>query len=323
MIRHLRLATVVASILGLALQATDACAAWPERPLTLVVPFPAGGSTDITARQLAAGLRAELGQSVVVDNRAGAGGNVGGGVVANAPADGYTLLMATNAHAASEALYKKLNYSFRKGLVPVAHVVSFPNVLVVRPDFPAQSLESFITYIKKSNQPIYYGSAGNGSSHHLATALLSNMAGADLKHVPYKGGAPAVLALLSGELQMLVAPLVEVLPYVKSQKLTALGITAKDPAPLLPNVPPIGSVLPGYDVSLWSGIFAPAGTPNAIINTVNAAVRKVLKSPEMAQRLAEQGYKVFDEAPDALGPLYVGEIARWSRMVKISGAQVD
>jgi tripartite-type tricarboxylate transporter receptor subunit TctC len=131
------------------------------------------------------------------------------------------------------------------------------------------------------------------------------------------------LALLSGELQMLVAPLVEVLPYVKSQKLTALAVTTKEPAPLLPNAPPIGSVLHGYDVSLWSGIFAPAGTPDTVISTVNAAVRKVLKSPEMAKRLAEQGYKSFDEAPGALGPLYVREIERWSRMVNISGAKID
>jgi tripartite-type tricarboxylate transporter receptor subunit TctC len=319
----IRIIAVAVACSGSLLQTAAAQATWPSRPVTLVVPFAAGGSTDITARQLAEGLRAELGQTVVIDNKAGAGGNIGAALVANAQPDGYTLLMATNAHAASPALYKKLQYSFRKDLVPAAQVVSFPNVLAVRADFPAKTLKEFADYVKAGKGPLNYGSAGNGSSQHLSTALLNNMLQGKMTHVPYKGGAPATAALMAGDIQTLVSPLIEVLPYIKSGHLRALGITTREPSPLLPGVPTIAEELPGYEVSMWSGILVPAGTPAPVVRKLNAAVRKVLNNPEMARKLSEQGYRAFDEPPEALGPMYDKEVERWGNMVRISGARVD
>lgn len=306
-----------------AMQDAVAQQSWPARPITLVVPFAPGGSTDITARQLAEGLRAELGQTVLVDNRAGAGGNIGAKVVADARPDGYTLLVATNAHAASPALYKTMQYNFRKDLVPVAQIVSFPNVLVVRPDFPTRDLKEFIEYVKGNKGSLAYGSAGNGSSQHLSTALLNNMLNGKMTHIPYKGGAPAVNALIAGDIQTLISPLIEVLPFIKAGKLRALGITTTERSLLLPGVPSISEELPGYEVTMWSGVMAPAGTPESVVHTINTAVRKVLSAPEMSRKLTEQGYRTFDVPAEQLPAMYDKEVERWGHMVRISGARVD
>ncbi|MGE4369108.1 MAG: Bug family tripartite tricarboxylate transporter substrate binding protein [Burkholderiaceae bacterium] len=314
---------LVSTGLLLGAQASVAQQQWPDRPVTLVVPFPPGGSTDTTARIVAEGLQDVLKQTVIVENKAGAGGNIGAGYVANAKADGYTYLFATNAHAASVTLYKSLTYDFRKDLTPTAQIVSFPNVLVVKADFPANNLKEFVEYVKTSKDPVNYGSAGNGSSHHLATALLNKQAGGNMQHVPFKGGAPANVALLGGQVQANVAPLAEVMPNVKAGKLRALGVTTAERSDLLPSVPAIGEVLPGYEVTLWSGILAPSGTPKPILQKMNVAVRKVLKDPKVAERLKDLGYNIYDEPLEKLNALYDKEVENWGNMVKISGAQVN
>ncbi|WP_233208274.1 Bug family tripartite tricarboxylate transporter substrate binding protein [Pollutimonas subterranea] len=298
-------------------------AKWPQRPVTLIVPFSPGGSTDITARIVAEGLRAQLGQPVIVENKAGAGGNIGAAYVAQSKPDGYTYLFATNAHAAAVTLYESVNYDFQKDLAPVAQIVSFPNVLVVPATSPAKSLEEFIDYAKAAPQPLNYGSAGIGSSHHLATALFEQRIGAKMQHVPFKGGSPANLAILSGQIDANVAPLMEVYPSIQGGKLRALGVTTSDRADLLPNAPAIGEVLDGYEVTLWSGIMAPSGTSEQIQQAMNEAVRKALKSPAIATQLKDLGYKIYDEALEDLGPMYEREVKNWGEMVRVSGAKAN
>lgn len=296
---------------------------WPTKSVTITVPFAPGGSTDTTARILAEKLRNELGQHVIVDNRGGAGGNIAAGIVAKAAPDGYTMLLATNAIVTSPTLYKSLSYDLKKDLVPVVQIVNFPNVLVVNKDFPAQNLSEFVEYAKAAKGPLNYGSAGNGSSQHLSTALLNNMINGQMVHVPFKGGALANAALLGGQIELVIAPLVEVLPHIKAGTLKALGITAKTRSPLLSDVPAIDEVLPGYEVVLWNGLLAPANTPPAIIDRLNQAVRKVLREPDMQAKMASQGYRTFDYAPSELKQFYAQEQEKWGHMVKISGATLN
>lgn len=287
------------------------------------MPFAPGGSTDTTGRLIAEKLRPILGQTVVVDNRGGAGGNIGANLVAKSAPDGYTLLMAINAHAAAGALYKKLQYQFLGDLKPAAQIVSFPNVLVVRKDFPVKTLAEMVTYIREKKGALNYGSAGNGSSQHLSTALFNKMLNGDMVHVPFKGGALANAALLSGDVQVVIASFVEVQPYLKAGTLRALGVTSKERLSLLADVPAINEALPGYDVVLWNGIMVPAGTPEPIVNRINAAVRKVLADPEFKKSLAAQGYTTFDVAPAELQRIYQTETEKWHRMVAVSGAHVE
>ncbi len=308
---------------GLLAGANASAVSWPERPITLVVPFAPGGSTDTTARLLAAGLTEVLGKPVVVDNRGGAGGNIGASLVAQAKADGYTYLFATNAHAAATKLYRRLSYDLKRDFVPVAQVVSFPSVVVVQTDFPARSLQEFVDYVAQKKGPVNYGSAGNGSSHHLTTSLMNRMIKGEMVHIPFKGGGPAAVALLGGQVQMNIAPLIEAMPYISSGQLRPLGVTTAEPAPLYPDVPPIASVLPGYEVQMWSGVLAPTGTSPEIIEQMNAAIRQVLHEPQVAQKLEGMGYRIFDEPVGTLKAIYDTEIERWSQLVELSGAEIN
>lgn len=296
---------------------------WPTQAITLVVPFAPGGSTDMTARIVAEGLRSQLGQPVIVENKAGAGGNIGAGYVAQSKPDGYTYLFATNAHAAAITLFESLSYDFQKDLVPVGQIVSFPNVLVVRDDLAPRDLTEFIDYAKSAQLPLNYGSAGNGSSHHLATALFEQRTGAEMQHIPFKGGAPANMAILGGQIEFNIAPLMEVMPSIQAGRLRALGVTTPDRSALLPDVPAIGEVLDGYEVTLWSGIMAPAGTDQQIQEIMNEAIRATLKSPKVTSQLQELGYAIYDEPLENLEALYENEIKNWSEMVRVSGAKAN
>ncbi|OZI78450.1 ABC transporter substrate-binding protein [Bordetella genomosp. 2] len=297
--------------------------AWPERPVTLVVPLSAGGSTDVTARLLAEKLQAQLGQPVVVENRTGAGGNIGAAYVAQAKPDGYTLLMSTSTLTTNVTLYKHMPLNVEQDLIPVAQVALIPNVLMVNKDFPAQTLAQFVDYVRDKKGPLYYGSAGNGTSQHLSGALFNNMVQGEMVHVPYRGGAPANADLMAGQVQAVFSPLVEVLPYIEGGKLRALGVTTPQRSARLPDVPAVGEALPGFEIVLWNGVFAPAGTPAEVVDRLNTAIGKVLQDPAVRQTFADQGSTPVGGSPAEFKQIVGSEIVKWGKLVKLSGAHID
>ena len=308
------------AVAGFASHAQD----WPaKKQITLVVPFAAGGSTDSTARLLADKLGKELGQQVIVDNRAGAGSNIGSAYVAKAAPDGYTLLFATSTIATNVTLYKSMGFDLRKDLVPVSQVALIPNVLTVNNQLPVKTLQDFVGYVQARKEPVNYGSAGAGSASHLSGALFNSMAKGDMQHVAYKGGAPANTDLIGGQIQAVFSPLVEVLPFIEGGKLRALAVTTKTRSQRLPNVPAVAEALPGFEVALWNGVFAPAGTPPAVVDKVAAAIQKAMQDPAVRKTLADQGSVPVGNTPAAFKKIVNDEIESWGKLVKLSGATVD
>jgi tripartite-type tricarboxylate transporter receptor subunit TctC len=298
--------------------------AWPAKPIRMIVGFAAGGSTDVTARIIAQALSERLGQPVVVENRGGAGGNIGAEAVAKADPDGYTLLMATSStFAANPNLYKSLPFDVQKDFAPITVTAFIPNLLVVNPSVPANNVADFITYLKANPDKLNFASAGNGTSQHLSGELFNSLAGVRMTHVAYRGGAPAVSDLLGGQVQVIFAPLVEVIQQVRADKLKALGITTAKRSPLLPDVPTILESLPGYEVALWNGLLAPAKTPPAIIDRINRATIEALRSPEVKAKLAEQGSEPVGNTPAEFKAFIESELVKWRRLVEISGATVQ
>ncbi|WP_455286859.1 tripartite tricarboxylate transporter substrate binding protein [Cupriavidus necator] len=297
---------------------------WPsKKPITLVVPLAPGGSTDSTARLLADKLGKELKQQIIVENRAGAGGNIGAAYVAKAAPDGYTLLMATSTIATNVTLYKNMGFDLRKDLVPVSQVALIPNVLTINNAVPARTLQEFVEYVRQKKGPVSYGSAGNGTASHLSGALFNSMAHAEMLHVPYKGGAPANADLIGGQIQAVFSPMVEVLPFIDSGKLRALGVTTKGRSSRLPNVPAVGEVLPGFEVTLWNGVFASAATPQAVVDKLAGAIQKVMQDPTFRKTLADQGSTPVGNTPAEFKKILDQEIDKWGKLVKLSGASVE
>jgi tripartite-type tricarboxylate transporter receptor subunit TctC len=311
---------------GMALLAAAAHAetAWPARQIRILVGYAAGGSTDVTARIIGQALSERLGQPVIIENRPGAGGNLAAEATAKADPDGYTLLMATSTtFATNPSLYKGLPFDVQADFAPITLTAFIPNLLVVNPAVPANNVADFVAYLKANPGKLNFGSAGNGSSQHMAGELFNSMAGARMTHVPYRGGALAVNDLLGGQVQVIFAPLVEVLQQVRADKLRALGITTTKRSPLLPEVPTIAETLPGYEVALWNGLVAPAKTPPEIIERINKAAVDALRSRDLMAKFAEQGSEPVGNTPAEFKVFLASELVKWRRLVEISGATVQ
>jgi tripartite-type tricarboxylate transporter receptor subunit TctC len=321
------LSLLVAAILGTAaipaVQAQDGLAA---KPIMLVVPFPPGGPTDAMARSIANELKNVLGQTVLVDNRAGAGGNIGAELVARAPADGHTLMFGTSGPLAINAsLYKKISYNPLQSFAPIINIGYLPNVLVVNPSVPAQNVRELITYGKSHPGKLTYASSGNGASSHLAGVMFNSLAGTDFQHIPYKGTGPALNDLVGGHVSMAFTDVLTALPFIKSGKLRVLGVTTATPSRALPGVPTVAEQgVKGFDVSVFFGIVAPAGTPPEVVTKLNRAFATALQKPELAKTLAGQGLEMASSTdPRNLRMFMTREVARWREVVKSSGAQLD
>jgi tripartite-type tricarboxylate transporter receptor subunit TctC len=298
---------------------------YPNRAIRLVVPFPAAGTTDILARAAAQKLTEAFGQSVVVDNRPGAAGNIGSDLVAKSAPDGYTLLMGTvGTHAINPSLYSKMPYDHVKDFVPVVLVAGVPNVLVVHPALPVNSVADLIKLAKDKPGQINFASSGSGTSIHLSGELFKTMAGVDITHVPYKGSSPALIDLIGGQVQIMFDNLPSALPQIKAGKLRAIAVTSLKRAPVLPDVPTISeSGLPGFEASSWFGVLAPAGTPAPIVARINAEVNKWLQSAEAREKLLGQGAEAAGGSPEQFANHIRAESEKWAKVVKASGAKVD
>ncbi len=319
-VRQLVLAACAAATLG------AFAADFPSKPVTMVVPFAPGGPTDAMARTLAAAVKGPLGQTVIVENKAGAGGNLGAEAVARADRDGHTILFGTSGPLAiNVSLYRKIGYDPVKSFAPVIQLGHLPNVLVVHPSVPAKTVKELIAYGKANPGKLSYASSGNGASSHLAGVLFNNMAGTDFQHIPYKGTGPALTDLLGGQVAMTFTDVLTALPYIKSGKLRALGVTTKERSQALPDVPTVAEQgVTGFDVSVFFGLVVPAGTPKEAIAKLNAAFAAALKQPEVRQQLQAQGLEFAPSTtPEQLGGFIQSEVGKWRTVVQKSGAQVE
>ena len=299
--------------------------AYPSKPIRLVCPFPPAGAVDIASRASAHELTRILGQPVTVENKPGAGGNLGGAEVARAAPDGYTLLMTTSGiQAINPALYAKMPFDPNKDLVPVAPLVSLNNVLVLHPSVPAKSVKEVIALAKSQPGKWTYASSGNGTSIHMSGAMFTQMTGVDMLHIPYKGSGPAVTDLLGGQVHMMFDNIPSSLPHIKSGKLRALATTGAKRDPALPDLPTMAEAgVPGYESGVWFGLSVPAGTPKDVIQRLNAAAVQVTKAPEFIKRMTDLGYNIIPGTPEDMANMLKAELTRWPPIVKASGAKID
>jgi tripartite-type tricarboxylate transporter receptor subunit TctC len=298
---------------------------YPARPIRLVVPFSPGGAADVPGRFLTQKLSEVLGQQVVVDNRPGAGSTIGADQVAKAPADGYTLLMISNTHFVSAALYKKLPYDSLNDYAPVTQITSAPNVIVVHPSLPAKNVKELIALAKSKPGKIDYASSGNGSTQHLTGALFTKMAGIEMTHIPYRGSGPATADLLSGQVTVGFPGIAGMIPQIKAGKLRALAVTGTKRSPELPDVPTVSEAgVKGYDVTAWFGIAGPKNMPREIVSKLHSELLRILKNPDFQKTLLAAGQEVtWQESPELFGEMLKVEAAKWARMVRESGATVN
>jgi tripartite-type tricarboxylate transporter receptor subunit TctC len=321
-VKPLRLiALVAASVLlaGVAARAQD----YPAKPVKWVVPYTPAGTTDILARIMGQYLGDHLGQQFVIDNRPGAGNNIGTEVVVNAPPDGYTLLLVNPANGINATLYRKLPFNFLRDIAPVAGIIRVPNVMEVNPGFPAKTVAEFIAFGKANPGKINMASSGNGTSVHLSGELFMAMTGVKMTHVPYRGSGPALTDLIAGTVDVMFDNLPASIEFIKSGKLRALAVTTEKRNEALPDVPTVGETVPGYEASAWFGIGAPKGTPAAIIEKLNRTVNAALADPKMKARLADLGGIPLAGSPAEFGKVMASETEKWAKAVKFSGASID
>ncbi len=319
-----RLAFLMIALAGL-LAMPAAAQTWPNKPIRFVVPFPPGGATDIIARAVSVEISKTLGQQVIIDNRAGAGGNIGTDIVAKSAPDGYTMLMGTvGTHGINVSLYSKLTYDAVKDFAPVTLVANVPNVLEVNPGLPVNSVKELIAYAKANPGKLNFASSGNGTSIHLSGELFKFMTGVDMVHIPYKGSAQAITDLLGGQANLMFDNLPPSLPHIKSGKLRALAVTTRTRSPALPEVPTMEEAgVPGYEASSWFGVLVPAGTPKDIVQRLNNEIVKALNTPALKSSLESQGAVPVGNTPEQFAAHINAEIAKWAKVVKASGAHVD
>jgi len=319
-----RLSAALAITAAFGLSGATAYAAYPDKPVNVVVPQSPGGTNDIVARLISDKLSQTLGQPFVVQNKPGAGGNIGTAQVAREPADGYTVLFTvSSAQAINPAIYNDPGFDPEKDFAPVASVGTVPNVLIVHPSFPANTLEEFITLIKANPGKYQYASAGNGTLNHLLGAMLDEKGGLKLEHIPYRGVAPAMTDVLGGQVPMIFASLPSSIATIKSEKLRALGVSTKTRNPALPDVPSIGEHIPGYNGELWIAMYVPDGTPQAVVDTLYQATTKVLADPDVKKKYAELGVEPLSDNPDQLAKRQSDDLALWKSIVQSSGAKVN
>ena len=316
---------IALSLLGLAAVAQQALAAdpYPTRPIKWIVPYPPAGTTDVLARIIAQWLSEKLGQSVIVENKPGAGNNLGTEAALTAPPDGYTMLLVNPAHGINATLYKNLNFNFIRDVAPVAGLIRTPNVMEVTPSLPVKTVAEFIAYCKANPGKINMASSGSGTSVHLSGELFKSMTGCDMLHVPYKGAGPALVDLMGGQVHVLFDNLPSSIGHIKNGKLRALAVTSQEREPSLAGVPTVGETVPGYEATAWFGVGMPKNTPREIIDRINAEVNRALADPKMRERLAELGGKPIGGTPEDFGKVIAAETAKWEKVVISSGAKVE
>jgi len=313
-----RIALGSALVLVTAFLSSLATAAYPDKPVRLIIPFSAGGATDVLARALANSFEKTLGANIIVDNRGGAGGTLGAGVAARTPPDGYTLMLTSPSYTFTPTIYgKKLPYDALKDFTPITIMASVPHVVVVHPSMPVKDFKQFRALARKHPGEILFSSGGRGSNIHLTTELFSYKAGIKLLHVPYKGGGPGMIALMSGEVQVMLPAITPALPFIKSGRMRALAVTSKDRSPALPNLASLNeSGLPGFDKYYWAGLFAPAGVPQPILDHIYQSASKALKDPKIVKWLNAQGARPVGNPPPEFQAFVRSEIEAWRKLIR-------
>jgi len=318
-IRYLR----AAALALLAAAGSAAGADFPTHPVKWVVPYPPGGTTDVLARIVAAWLTDKMGQPFVIENKPGGGNNIGVEFVVKSAPDGYTMLLVNPANGINTTLYKNLPFNFLTDIAPVAGLMRTPNVMEVRPNFPAKNVAEFIAYCKANPGKINMASSGSGTSVHLSGELFKSMTGCNMLHVPYKGAGPALADLMAGQVDVIYDNLPSSIGFIKGGKIRALAVTSAEREPSMPDTPTVAETVPGYEATAWFGIGMPKGTPREVILKVNAEVNRALADPKMLERLAELGGKPIKGTPEDFGKVIAAETAKWAKVVVSSGAKVE